>query len=101
MAGWHDLMCAVLAGHEVHVKLSKDDAVLPRWAFQQWCTFCPGLDSRVTFHDGMMKGMDAVVATGGQTQAAISNLTSAICLTCSGASAPLSRCSTGARARPS
>ena len=25
-----------------------------------------GLDSRVTFHDGMMKGMDAVVATGGQ-----------------------------------
>ena len=66
MVGWHDLMCAVLAGHEVHVKLSKDDAVLPRWAFQQWCVFCPGLESRVTFHDGMMKGMDAVVATGGQ-----------------------------------
>ena len=65
MVGWHDVMCAVLTGHEVHVKLSKDDAVLPRWAFQQWCTHCPGLESRVTFHDGMMKGMDAVVATGG------------------------------------
>ena len=23
LVGWHDVMCAVLAGHDVHVKLSK------------------------------------------------------------------------------
>ena len=42
MVGWHDLMCAVLAGHEVHVKLSKDDAVLPRWAFSNGAHFVQG-----------------------------------------------------------
>ena len=66
MVGWHDFMCAVLAGHDVHVKLSKDDAVLLRRVFEHWCTFCPSLEARVTFHDGMMKGMDAIVATGGK-----------------------------------
>ena len=65
LVGWHDVMCAVLAGHDVHVKLSKDDAVLPRRVVAKWSEMVPYVTSAVTFHDGLMKDMDAVVATGG------------------------------------
>ena len=61
----HDVMCTVLAGHDVHVKLSKDDAVLPRRVVAKWAEMVPYVTSAVTFHDGLMKDMDAVVATGG------------------------------------
>ena len=65
LVGWNDIMCGVVAGHEVHAKLSKDDQVLPRWVWDQWTQLEPSLAGRVTFHDGLMKGMDAMVATGG------------------------------------
>ena len=41
LVGWHDVLCAVLSGHEVHVKTSKDDAVLPRWVVAKWAEFAP------------------------------------------------------------
>ena len=65
LVGWHDIMCAILAGHDVHVKLSQDDAVLPKWLLSKWAELEPYVGEAVTFHDGLMKGMDAVVATGG------------------------------------
>lgn len=65
LVGWHDIMCAILAGHDVHVKLSQDDAVLPKWLLSKWAELEPYVGQAVTFHDGLMKGMDAVVATGG------------------------------------
>ena len=65
LVGWHDIMCAILAGHDVHVKLSQDDAVLPKWLLSKWAELEPYVGQAVTFHDGLMKGMDAVVATRG------------------------------------
>ena len=51
--------------HEVHVKASKDDAVLPRWVVAKWAEFAPYVADAVVFHDGLMQHMDAVIATGG------------------------------------
>ena len=65
LVGWHDVMCTVISGHQVHVKLSKDDAVLPKWLLAKWATLEPYVEQVVTFHDGLMKDMDAVIATGG------------------------------------
>ena len=65
MVGWHDIMCTVLSGHVAHVKPSKDDAVLPRWLVQKWASFEPYVNEAVVFHDGMIQGLDAIVATGG------------------------------------
>lgn len=65
LVGWHDILCSVLAGHEVHVKLSSDDAVLPRMVVAKWAEFAPYVAQAVTFHDGLMPQVDAVVCTGG------------------------------------
>ena len=65
LVGWHDILCSVLSGHEVHVKLSKDDAVLPKWVVAKWAEWMPYVADAVTFHDGLMQDMDAVIATGG------------------------------------
>ena len=65
LVGWHDVMCAVLSGHKVHVKTSQDDAVLPRWVVAKWAEFDPYVGEAVVFHDGLMQNMDAVIATGG------------------------------------
>ena len=65
LVGWHDVLCAVLSGHEVHVKASKDDAVLPPWVVAKWAEFAPYVGEAVVFHDGLMQHMDAVIATGG------------------------------------
>ncbi len=65
LVGWHDILCAVLAGHEVHVKLSSDDAVLPRMVVAKWAEFAPYVAQAVTFHESRMPQLDAVVCTGG------------------------------------
>ena len=65
LVGWHDSLCSVLAGHEVHVKLSSDDAVLPRMVVAKWAEFAPYVAQAVIFHEGLMPQLDAVVCTGG------------------------------------
>ena len=65
LVGWHDILCAVLAGHRVHVKLSKDDALLPKWLVAKWAELEPYVGEAVEFHEGLMRDLDAVVATGG------------------------------------
>jgi len=65
LVGWHDIMCTVLSGHQAHVKMSKDDAILPRWVVNKWAEFDPYVASAVTFHEGLMSDMHAVLATGG------------------------------------
>ena len=65
LVGWHDIMCSVMAGHRVHVKLSSDDAVLPRLVVAKWAELVPYVAEAVTFHEGLMPSLDAVVCTGG------------------------------------
>ena len=68
LVGWHDIMCSVMAGHRVHVKLSSDDAVLPRLVVSKWAELVPYVAEAVTFHEGLMPSLDAVVHRWGECQ---------------------------------
>ena len=92
LVGWHDILCSVLAGHEVHVKLSSDDAVLPRMVVAKWAEFAPYVAQAVTFHDGLMPQVDAVVCPGGRMRVVISGRTLATCLMCFAAHEPPLQC---------
>ena len=64
------------------MKLSSDDAVLPKMVVAKWAEFEPHVAQAVTFHDGLMPQLDAVVCTGGANAAAISRPILDICHTC-------------------
>ena len=64
MVGLHDILCVVLSGHQAVVKLSSDDNRLLPAFMQILFRLDESLQSQVVFTDGLMKGMDAMIATG-------------------------------------
>lgn len=67
--GFHDLMCAVLAGHTLTAKVSSDDRVLMTMLRDLLVRIEPALESRITLTDGKLQDMDAVIATGSNNTA--------------------------------
>jgi len=64
MVAFHDVVCVLLAGHNAACKLSSNDKhLLPAVVsvLKQWQ---PDFAQRIECHQGMMKEMDAVIATG-------------------------------------
>jgi hypothetical protein len=64
MVAFHDVVCVLLAGHSAACKLSSNDKhLLPAVVsvLKQWQ---PDLASKIECHQGLMKEMDAVIATG-------------------------------------
>ncbi len=47
--GFHDVMMAVLAGHEIQVKCSHQDKVLLPWLVSQWAIHEPCLEQRISW----------------------------------------------------
>lgn len=66
--GFHDFMCVLLSGHQLHAKLSKSDQVLIKWLAAELTTINPEFRSRIFFQE-MLKGMDAYIATGSDNSA--------------------------------
>ena len=66
--GFHDFMCILLSGHELHAKLSKSDQVLIKWLAAELTDISPEFGSKIFFKD-MLKGMDAYIATGSDNSA--------------------------------
>lgn len=64
LVGWHDVMCALLAGHKCLIKLSSDDQNLIPAALIILGKFWPELQENYTFERGKMTAFDAVIATG-------------------------------------
>jgi hypothetical protein len=64
MVGLHDMLCVVLAGHQAVVKLSSDDNRLLPALTQILFRLDETIQAQVVFTDGLMKGMDAMIATG-------------------------------------
>jgi hypothetical protein len=62
--GLHDLLCAVVSGHQVKVKPSRDDAGLTAALIGCWAQACPGLNEQVSLETERLDGFDAVIATG-------------------------------------
>lgn len=64
IVGWHDMLCGLVAGYDVVVKASRDDVVLPRAVVNALEEINPDLKGRITFIDGLLGGVDAIIATG-------------------------------------
>lgn len=64
LVGFHDFLSVLLSGHHVVAKLSSDDATLLPKLSEALVQFVPNLKSRITFSQGKLGEIDAVVATG-------------------------------------
>jgi len=61
--GFHDFLCVLISGHDVHAKLSSSDKILIPWMAGKLVSFEPLFSSKIFFED-MLKGKDAYIATG-------------------------------------
>lgn len=66
--GFHDFMCILLSGHEVHAKLSSSDQILIRWLSRNLIDINSAFSSKIFFEE-MLKGKDAYIATGSDNSA--------------------------------
>lgn len=64
LVGFHDLMCVLLAGHNVLIKTSADDTKLTAFVCDLLIQLEPALEPMIAIVSGKMEGMDAVIATG-------------------------------------
>ena len=64
LVGWHDMLCGLVSGFEVSVKASRGDQILPRAVVKKLEDISPELSGRITFIDGKLGDVDALIATG-------------------------------------
>lgn len=64
LVGFHDFLSVLVSGHHVVAKLSSDDATLLPKLAEHLIQFTPELQSRITFSQGPIGEVDAVIATG-------------------------------------
>jgi len=65
LVGFRDFLTVLLSGHRILCKLSSKDNVLLRYLAEQLTIIEPELANRICFEDRVIKGFDAVIATGG------------------------------------
>lgn len=64
LVGFHDFLSVLISGHKVVAKLSSDDATLLPKLAGHLIEFTPELKDRITFSQGRIGEVDAVIATG-------------------------------------
>ena len=69
LVGFHDLMCVLLSGHCVRMKVSSDDAGLTTGVLELMRLIAPDLAARVRIADQKLGEVDAVIATGSNNTA--------------------------------
>ncbi|HBG70387.1 MAG: hypothetical protein A2W93_15635 [Bacteroidetes bacterium GWF2_43_63] len=67
--GFHDVLCTLLSGHSAEIKLSSDDKFLIPWMLRIAEKYFPEWTDRIHYHEGLMTGFDAVIATGSNQSA--------------------------------
>lgn len=70
MVGFHDVMCVLLSGNELLLKMSSDDNVLLPFFLKLLVHYEPGFESKISFATGKLSGFDAIIATGSNNTAA-------------------------------
>ncbi len=68
LVGFHDIMCVLLSGHRLHLKMSSDDQVLMKYVVDLLIDIDPEMADRITFVD-RLNNADAFVATGSDNTA--------------------------------
>lgn len=66
---FHDVMCVLLSGHQLIVKMSEDDKVLLPFFLKLLVHYEPGFDEKIRFAHGRLSEFDAVIATGSNNTA--------------------------------
>jgi hypothetical protein len=69
LVGFHDMMCVLLAGHIAKIKLSTDDAILPKYIIARLLIEEPLFIDQIKVADGRLNDIEAVIATGGNNTA--------------------------------
>lgn len=64
MVGFHDMLSVLVAGHNLVAKLSSKDQVLMTAVAQTLLHIEPRFAQRLQLTEGLLKGFDAVIATG-------------------------------------
>lgn len=62
--GFHDLLCVLLSGHRILIKVSGDDPALIPFLAGMLIYYVPDFAPRINFSEAKMKDFDAVIATG-------------------------------------
>jgi len=69
LVGFHDILCVLLSGHRLRLKVSSDDAGLTPAVLEVLHLLAPDLAARASLTDGKLGGVDAVIATGSDNTA--------------------------------
>ena len=68
LVGFHDLLCVLLSGHKLMIKLSSQDNILMSFIIDSLIEINPDYENRIIKVD-QLKGMDAIIATGSDNSA--------------------------------
>ncbi len=69
MVGFHDMLMVLLSGHKLVAKLSSDDKILPAFLMDALITIQPEFKSYISFAEGKLTNIEAVIATGSNNSA--------------------------------
>ncbi len=69
MVAFHDIMCVLLSGHKVLIKLSTDDDILLPFFLKLLIHYEPNFESNILFAQGKLTNFNAVIATGSNNTA--------------------------------
>jgi len=69
MVGFHDILCILLAGDTVLIKLSTDDNILLPFFLKLLVHYEPEFDANIRLSDGRLTNFDAIIATGSNNTA--------------------------------
>lgn len=67
---FHDVLCVLLAGHTLHIKMSKDDHKLPVFLLDQLTAIEPAFQDKIIYPEYVnTKTIDKIIATGSNNTA--------------------------------
>ena len=66
---FHDILCVLLSGNKVLIKLSSDDQILMPYFLKLLTHYEPTFETQITFAEGKLGLFDAVIATGSNNTA--------------------------------
>ncbi|HQQ93269.1 MAG TPA: acyl-CoA reductase [Bacteroidia bacterium] len=66
---FHDVLCVLLSGHRILIKMSADDNLLLPFFLKLLVHYEPEFEHAIRFADGKLSGFEAVIATGSNNTA--------------------------------
>jgi len=69
LVGFHDILSALISGHEVVCKLSSKDPILTKFILDKLIAIEPQFKQSIQWTEGTLEGFDGVIATGSNNSA--------------------------------